>query len=105
GDDGPDGLPPELLFCENESNAARLWGAPTPASPYPKDGINDHVVNGASTVNPALEGTKAALRYHCVIGSGETAEIRLRLADDDAERPHFGELFERVLAERQEEAD
>src|SRR5579871_4730521 len=32
---------PQALFCENETNAARIFGsAPTP---YPKDGINDHV--------------------------------------------------------------
>ena len=29
----------------------------------PKDGINDHVVSGAATVNPDGFGTKAALRY------------------------------------------
>ena len=25
-DDGPDGRAPELLFCENETNVARLFG-------------------------------------------------------------------------------
>ena len=104
GDAGPDGDAPGLLFCENESNAARLWGGP-PTTPYPKDGINDHMVSGAATVNPDRVGTKAALHYHCVIGAGETAEIRLRMADDDAERPHFGPLFQDLLARRQEEAD
>src|SRR5438093_242290 len=51
---------PELLFCENESNAERLWGVPG-STPYPKDGLNDHVVHGAATVNPELNGSKAAL--------------------------------------------
>ena len=32
----------ELLFCDNESNAARLWGA-ADSPPFPKDGIADHV--------------------------------------------------------------
>src|SRR6478672_12699043 len=36
----PGGRP---LLCDNETNNARLWGAPS-RSPYPKDGINDHVV-------------------------------------------------------------
>src|SRR3954465_9090511 len=31
----------ELLFCDNESNAARLWGA-ADSPPFPKDGIADH---------------------------------------------------------------
>ena len=33
---------PELLFCENETNARRLWGQD--AAGYFKDGINDYVV-------------------------------------------------------------
>ena len=39
------------LVCDNETNAARLWGV-AGATPYPKDGIGDHVVHGAATVNP-----------------------------------------------------
>ena len=38
----------ELLFCENESNAQRLWGVDGGPA-FPKDGINDHVVHGAAT--------------------------------------------------------
>ena len=68
----------EPLFCENDTNTARLWNSPGP--PYPKDGINDHVVSGAPTVNPAHTGTKAALRYRLDVAAGETAEVRLRLA-------------------------
>ena len=44
---GSDGYVPPLLFCENETNAPRLFGAP-PATPFPKDGINDHVIHGAA---------------------------------------------------------
>ena len=36
---------PKLLFTENETNTARLFGTTT-ASPYVKDGINDYVVHG-----------------------------------------------------------
>ena len=36
---------PPLLFTENETNNARLFGGKN-ASPYVKDGINDFVVNG-----------------------------------------------------------
>ena len=36
---------PEPVFCDNESNAQRLWGVEGPA--FPKDGIADHVVHGA----------------------------------------------------------
>jgi hypothetical protein len=59
---GPDGVAPTALFCENESNNQRLFGVPG-LTPYPKDGINDHVVHGAATVNPDEHGTKASLWY------------------------------------------
>ncbi|HEX3622434.1 MAG TPA: hypothetical protein VHT97_08975 [Acidimicrobiales bacterium] len=75
---------PDVLFCENETNAERLWGVPN-ASPYPKDGIADHVVHGRATVNPDGTGTKAALRYRLTVGGGATAEIRLRLSAGGAE--------------------
>src|SRR3954449_1186428 len=38
---GPDGAQPEALFCENESNAPRVFGSDA-TTPYPKDGVNDH---------------------------------------------------------------
>lgn len=47
---------------------SRLYGGPGPA--YPKNGINDHVVAGAATVNPAKTGTKAALRYQLTPAPG-----------------------------------
>ena len=70
---------PEALACDNESNAKRLWGLEN-RSPYPKDGINDYIVDGQPTVNPAKVGTKAALHYVVEVGPGQTKEIRLRLA-------------------------
>ena len=44
----------EWLFCENETNATRSVGPRRRpgTTPYPKDGINDHVVAGSATVNP-----------------------------------------------------
>ncbi len=42
----------ELVFCENETNNPRVWSTDA-VTPYPKDGINDYVVHGAPTVNPA----------------------------------------------------
>jgi hypothetical protein len=56
----PHGEQPELLFCDNETNLHRLYGVSTGSS-WPKDGINDHVVGGADTVNPQRRGTKCAL--------------------------------------------
>ena len=75
---GPGGADPQVLFCENETNLARLYGA-EPVTPYPKDGINDHVIHGAATVNPAGTGTKCAFWYQVTVPAGQTAELRLRL--------------------------
>jgi hypothetical protein len=74
----PDGTVPDAVFCDNETNTARLFAA-APVSPYPKDGIGDHVIAGAATVNPAGTGTKCALWYRLTVAPGETAEVRLRL--------------------------
>ena len=44
-----------LLFCENETNAARVWGTQA-TTQFPKDGIGDHLMRGADTVNPGWGG-------------------------------------------------
>ncbi|HTF59395.1 MAG TPA: glucosidase, partial [Actinomycetes bacterium] len=104
---GPHGAAPTALFCENETNTRHLYGVPGP-TPYPKDGINDHVVGGAATVNPDRHGTKAALWYRLRVGPAATAELRLRLrpvgGGPDAADP-LGAAFDRVVAQRRQEAD
>jgi hypothetical protein len=101
----PDGSRPELLFCENETNTARLFGsADSPA--YPKDGINDHVLHGLPTVNPALTGTKAAAWYRLTVAPGETVTLQLRLRADDEPAADDGvDDWDTVLASRRAEAD
>ena len=126
---GPDGSPPELLFCDNETNTALLYGA-EPITPYPKDGIGDHVVGGAATVNPAGTGTKCSAWYRLTLGGGQSAELRLRLRPATSRTPGtrnsppgpgapaaaappaslsppdaLGTGFDRVLAQRLAEAD
>ncbi len=109
---GPDGSRPELLFCENETNAVRIFGGPA-TTPWPKDGINDHVVGGAPTVNPAATGTKAAAWYRLTVEPGATAEIRLRLrprapsvVPGEADPPDLlGTGFADTMASREAEAD
>jgi len=98
---------PTLLFCENVTNFPRVFGSPA-TTPFPKDGINDHVVGGrAGTVNPAKEGTKAAAHYRLSLAPGETATVRLRLsasAPGTGPGP-FGPAFEETMGLRLGEAD
>jgi hypothetical protein len=104
---GPDGTAPKGLFCENETNLARLYGA-APVTPYPKDGINDHVISGADTVNPDQRGTKCALWYQLHIESGATAELRLRLrpkGSAPAGPAALADGFDQVVNLRRAEAD
>jgi hypothetical protein len=105
-DDGPDGVAPTVLFCENETNLERLFGS-APATPYPKDGINDHVVSGKPTVNPDQAGTKCSFWYRLTVQPGGKAEIRLRLRPGGMTggTAPFGENFDRTRADRRAEAD
>jgi Mannosylglycerate hydrolase MGH1-like glycoside hydrolase domain len=108
----PGGAVPATLFCENETNTARVFQT-EPLTPYPKDGINDHVVSGAQTVNPDGTGTKAAFHYTLTVAGHATAELRLRLhrppADEDPADPATprweGAAFDRTLAAREADAD
>ena len=104
---GPAGGLPDLLFCENETNVARLFGA-RPVTPYPKDGINDHVTRGAATVSPDRSGTKCAFWYQVTVAPGDTAQLRLRLrpaGTGPAAAEALGSDFDRVMSLRQAEAD
>jgi len=92
---------PVALVCDNDTNAERLFGVPS-TTPWPKDGIGDHVVHGAATVNPAGVGTKAALWYVLEVPAGASVALDLRFAPEAAPA---GPAFEEVLAEREAEAD
>ena len=102
----------ELMFCDNETNNQRLFGAPN-ASPYVKDGINDRVVGGVvSAVNPDRTGTKAAVHHVLQVPAGERRRIRLRLtaAGGSVGKPGaaaepLGGGFDRVIKTRRAEAD
>ena len=103
---------PPLLFTENDTNAARIFGTPNPGR-YVKDAIHDYVVHGqTSAVNPARKGTKVAAHYRLSVGPGEPSVLRLRLfaATPAALAPRngadlFGKAFEDVLLARRAEAD
>ena len=97
---GPDGRRPDALFCDNETNDRRVFGSES-GTAYPKDGINDHVVSGASTVNPEQTGTKVSLWYQLDVAAGATSEVRLRLRPAGAPDIDLDAVIER----RHREAD
>ncbi len=96
--------PTELLFCENESNPEKLYSINTGKKDcYYKDGINDYIVHGASTINPSQGGTKAAVHFFKTIDAGKSATFSLRLNVEPLEKP-FDE-FENIFKKRIDEAD
>ncbi|MBK9243312.1 MAG: glucosidase [Burkholderiales bacterium] len=97
---------PSLLFTENESNHAHLFGGQN-ASPYVKDAFHRYLVLGeTAAVNPARQGTKVAAHYPMQVDAGGTKVIQLRLtrrAPAEVARP-FAD-FDAVFRDRLAEAD
>ena len=94
-----------LLFCENETNAPRVFGTEA-TTPYPKDGINDHIVHGQPTVNPAATGTKVAAQWVMEVPAGGSVSVRIRLvADEVATAEAFGAPFDALVEQRRAECD
>ena len=103
----PDGQAPELLFTENETNFARVFGQ-TNHSPYVKDAFHNYVMHGQhDAVNPHGTGTKAAAYYVLRVPAGDQQTVRLRLRPDkpDAVKQPFGAEFDSSFAARVRESD
>src|SRR4051812_17423519 len=83
----------DFLFCENDTNNERLFGAPNMTA-HPKDAINDYVVAGATgAVSPDGAGTKCAAHHVLAIPAGGSAQIRVRLARDGRAAIDFDAVF------------
>lgn len=98
---------PEVLFTENETNRARLFGEANPG-PFVKDAFNEYLIHGSrEAVNPARMGTKAAAHYYLQVPPKGTQVIRLRLTDSGLTGRFglFGGAFEKTLSQRRAEAD
>jgi hypothetical protein len=93
---------PEILFCDNETNTKRLYNYDD-GKQYYKDGINDHIVSGAASVNPKLTGTKAAINYDITVKAKDSYIIRLRLSKNAKNGfEDFDTLFNTRIAEADE---
>ncbi|HQR47855.1 MAG TPA: hypothetical protein PL152_00890 [Steroidobacteraceae bacterium] len=92
---------PALLFTENETNHARLWGQAN-ASPWTKDAFHEYVIHGdIAAVNPARTGTKAAALYVLEVPARGEKVVQLRLSPRLAlaDGPDFDRVFKDRLAE------
>ena len=93
---------PEPLFCDNDTNFARLYGHP-PAGAV-KDAFHDAVVHGRRDgLCDDAAGTKLALWHRVELPPSGVRVLRLRLRPEPAASPFAG--FDAVLAEREAEAD
>lgn len=92
---------PTMLFCDNQTNTKRFNNFEE-GKRYYKDGINNHLIYGADTINPDNTGTKAALNYDITIPPGESTTIRLILGTNaNNSFEHFDDTF----SSRRQEAD
>jgi hypothetical protein len=91
-----------LLFCENETNFARLFGVGAARATF-KDAFHEYVVHGRpETVSAAGQGTKAAGLYLRTIPAHGTMTIHVRLragAHPTDAFLGFGEIFAQRIAE------
>ncbi|MFK5689635.1 MGH1-like glycoside hydrolase domain-containing protein [Ornithinimicrobium sp. LYQ92] len=116
---GAEGVDPTLVFCDNETNHAALYGgeAGTGTGAYPKDAVDRAVVHGQRDAgNPGMTGTKVALWWQLDrVEPGASVTVRLRLSESgpghgdaarDGRRTTAPTVFdEQVMADRERECD
>jgi hypothetical protein len=93
----------KTLFCDNETNAVKLYQSPNKTS-FLKDGINNFIMSGkADFINEKNTGTKASFLIDEMI-SAETSQVfEFRLSDQDLNEPFKD--FDEIFNKRKEEAD
>jgi hypothetical protein len=95
--------PDEIKFCENETNAARLYGREETGRLH-KDGFHDYLVGGAKHAVGSHKGTKVAGIYRRTVAAGASTTIRVRLNLGPTKPTPFDD-FERIFSLRKSEAD
>ncbi|RED97488.1 MGH1-like glycoside hydrolase domain-containing protein [Marinoscillum furvescens] len=91
----------EQVFCDNATNRVRLYGVPNKQSKYPKDGINDYIIDGKKSVNPEKVGTKASAVFNLEIPAGGSKTVKIRVSPNECTAPFkdYDEIFENAVAE------
>ncbi len=103
---GPDGKMPRLLFTDNETDLAGLYGG-TNATGHAKNAFHEYVIRGRKeAINPKNFGTKAAPHYLLNLEPGAVEAVRLRLySEEEAPAKTTAEAFDEILEMRLREAD
>ncbi|RIK17501.1 MAG: glucosidase [Acidobacteria bacterium] len=100
---------PRVLFCDNETNLAALYGedaVPDDYTAYPKDAVDRAVVHGRiDACDPRNRGTKMAFWWQLdEVAPGESVTVRLRLTELQG-RPDPEAPAVEVVRLRRQEAD
>ena len=94
---------PNLLFCENDTNVARLYGETS--SVHSKDAFHEYLIDGNHhAVNPLQNGTKSAGHFNFIIPAHDKVEVCIRLTKGSCKQPFkdFSEVFDARLSEADE---
>lgn len=95
---------PELLFTENDTNVARLYGAASDGRHF-KDAFHEYLIEHKhDAINPHRRGTKAALNIQCVVEPKSSKRVRLRLSRFAKPQAAFKD-FDTLFSTRIDEAD
>lgn len=92
----------ELMFCENESNAVKLWDEIN-QSAYTKDGFNQRIIEGNETAVNGSEGSKFGAWYQSSVAAGGTVQIKLVLSSQALDQPLKN--HQKTLQQRKQETD
>jgi hypothetical protein len=94
--------PQGLLFCDNDTNVRRLYGADVPGCF--KDAFHEYLIEGReSAVSPTPSGTKFGALWRLELAPGADARVRLRLSRNELAQP-FAD-FDMAYVARRREAD
>ncbi|MBI4905562.1 MAG: glucosidase [Acidobacteria bacterium] len=88
----------DLLFCENETNTRRLYGA-VDGPVHAKDAFHDAVIHGVPAA--AQHGTRCAAHHILHIPAGDHAIVTFRLAANPVENPldDHDRVFDQAIAD------
>ncbi len=103
----PTVVPARSLLTENETNAARVFGATPVDGAHSKDAFHRWLIEGESeAVRTDGVGTKAAFYYRLAVPAGETVIVRLRMRPvAPAAPPLEAAAFDALVTKRREECD